>query len=69
MPWNDQVTRQWHLLRTLEASREGVTLQGLAEGLHAEFTRHHRTIRRDLEALESAGFPLLTEKVDGRGVV
>jgi len=69
MPRNDQVTRQWHLLRTLEASREGVTLQGLAEGLPAEFTRHHRTIRRDLEALEAAGFPLLTEKVDGRGVV
>jgi predicted DNA-binding transcriptional regulator YafY len=69
MPRNDQVTRQWHLLRTLEASREGVTLQGLADGLPAEFTRHHRTIRRDLEALEAAGFPLLTEKVDGRGVV
>jgi predicted DNA-binding transcriptional regulator YafY len=69
MPRNDQVTRQWHLLRTLEASREGVTLQGLAEGLPAEFTRHHRTIRRDLEALEAAGFPLLTEKVDSRGVV
>ncbi len=69
MPRNDQVTRQWHLLRTLEASREGVTLQGLAEGLPAEFTRHHRTIRRDLEALEAAGFPLLTDKVEGRGVV
>jgi len=69
MPRNDQVTRQWHLLRTLEVSREGVTLQALADGLPADFTRHHRTIRRDLEALEAAGFPLLTEKVDGRGVV
>jgi predicted DNA-binding transcriptional regulator YafY len=69
MPRNDQVTRQWHLLRTLEASREGVTLQGLADGLPAEFSRHPRTIRRDLEALEAAGFPLLTERVDGRGVV
>jgi predicted DNA-binding transcriptional regulator YafY len=68
MPRNDQVTRQWHLLRTLEASREGVTLQGLADGLPAEFSRHHRTIRRDLEALEAAGFPLLTEKLDGRVV-
>ena len=69
MPRNDQVTRQWHLLRTLEASREGVTLPGLADGLPAEFSRHPRTIRRDLEALEAAGFPLLTERVDGRGVV
>ena len=69
MPRNDQVTRQWHLLRTMEASREGVTLQGLADGLPAEFSRHHRTIRRDLDALEAAGFPLLTDKVEGRGVV
>ena len=35
----------------------------------AEFTRHHRTIRRDLEALEAAGFPLASEKTDGCGVV
>ena len=69
MPRNDQVTRQWHLLRTMEASREGVTLHGLADGLPAEFSRHHRTIRRDLDALEAAGFPLLTDKVEGRGVV
>ena len=66
---NDQVTRQWHLLRTLKASRESKPLQGLADGLPAEFTGHHRTIRRDLEALEAARFPLLTEKVDGRSVV
>ena len=68
MPRNDQVTRQWHLLRTLEASREGVTLQALVDGRPAEFSRHPRTIRRDLEALEAAGFPLLTERVDGRVV-
>jgi hypothetical protein len=43
MPRNDQVTRQWHLLRTLEASREGVTLQGLASAgydeTHADTSR------------------------------
>ena len=58
-----------NLLRTLEGSREGVTLRGLADGLPAEFSRHHCTIRRDLEALEAAGFPLLADKVEGRGVV
>src|SRR5512140_841120 len=69
MPRNDQVTRQWHLMRHLEAASRGATLAELAAALPADFTRHPRTIRRDLEALEAAGFPLLTERVDGRGVV
>jgi len=65
MPRNDQVTRQWHLLRHLEASH-GATLEELAGALPADFSRHQRTIRRDLEALEAAGFPLLTERLEGR---
>lgn len=64
MPRNDQVTRQWLLLQKLESTR-GVTLQELAASLPADFSRHLRTIRRDLEALE-VRFPLLTERVDGR---
>ncbi|MBI1893882.1 MAG: WYL domain-containing protein [Candidatus Rokubacteria bacterium] len=65
MPRNDQVTRQWHLLRQLESSR-GATLQELAEGLPDDYPKHPRTVRRDLEALEAAHFPLLTERVNGQ---
>jgi predicted DNA-binding transcriptional regulator YafY len=43
-------------------------LQELAEVLPADYRKHLRTVRRDLEALEAAGFPLLTERVDGRVV-
>ena len=68
MPRNDQVTRQWHLLRHLEAAAHGATLQALADALPADFPKHLRTVRRDLEALEAAGFPLLTERVEGREV-
>jgi predicted DNA-binding transcriptional regulator YafY len=68
MPRNDQVTRQWHLIRHLEATARGATLQELAASLPAEYRKHLRTIRRDLEALEAAGFPLLTERADGRVV-
>jgi hypothetical protein len=68
MPRNDQVTRQWHLLRHLEAAAHGATLQALADALPADFPKHLRTVRRDLEALEGAGFPLLTERVEGRVV-
>ena len=65
MPRNDQVTRQWHLLRLLESSR-GVTLDEIVSRLPADYPRHARTVRRDLEALEAAGFPLVNERFDGR---
>jgi predicted DNA-binding transcriptional regulator YafY len=65
MPRNDQVTRQWHLLRRLEGSA-GLTLEELGQGLPEDSRRHLRTVRRDLEALESAGFPMVTERVAGQ---
>ena len=65
MPRNDQVTRQWLLLQKLENSR-GATLQELAVSLPEDLARHPRTIRRDLEALEAAHIPLVTERSNGR---
>lgn len=65
MPRNDQVTRQWHLLQRLGAARNGLTLAQLVEAIPAGLTRHPRTVRRDLAALEASHFPLLTERVDG----
>jgi predicted DNA-binding transcriptional regulator YafY len=64
MPRNDQVTRQWWLLRKLEVSR-GATLSELAGSLPPDCTCHLRTVRRDLEALEVC-FPLYTERVEGQ---
>ena len=64
MPRNDQVMRQWHLLRLLESSR-GVTLDEIADRLPADYPRHGRTIRRDLEGLATI-FPILSERIDGR---
>jgi predicted DNA-binding transcriptional regulator YafY len=65
MPRNDQVIRQWHLLRRLESSR-GATLQELFDALPEDFPKNPRTIRRDLEALEAVGFPLTTDRVNGQ---
>ncbi|MCE2486456.1 MAG: transcriptional regulator [Desulfurellaceae bacterium] len=65
MPRNDQVTRQWLLLQKLEHSR-GATLQELAASLPEDLSRHPRTIRRDLEALEAAHIPLIAERGNGR---
>lgn len=65
MARNDQVTRQWLLLRKLENTK-GATLQELADALPEDFSRHPRTIRRDIEALE-ARFPLVSDRI-GRHV-
>jgi predicted DNA-binding transcriptional regulator YafY len=55
------VIRQWNVLQAIAASRHGQTIDQLAE--LAEVST--RTIRRDLEALSVAGFPLYDEVVGG----
>jgi len=65
MPRNAEVIRQWTILREVERTRGvGVTIDQLA-ALCGVTTR---TIRRDLQALEEAGFPLFDDRSheDGR---
>jgi predicted DNA-binding transcriptional regulator YafY len=61
MPRNAEVIRQWSILKELEASRR-VTIDDLAQRTGVTT----RTIRRDLEALQTAGFPLYDETHDGK---
>jgi len=56
------LTRVLAELRELEDARAGLTIDELAE--RGRVTT--RTIRRDLEALEAAGVPLIDEQ-DGQG--
>lgn len=56
------LVRQWILLRTLSARRQGVTVKELA----TEMAVCEKTIRRDLETFQSAGFPLI-EVVERHG--
>ena len=65
MPRNDQITRQWHLLRRLDNSR-GASLQELVAALPDDYPKNSRTVRRDLEALGFAGFPIVTDRINGR---
>lgn len=58
----EQLARQWRLIQRLANSRAGVSLDDLA----AELECVKRTVYRDLDALMLAGFPLLSEKRDGR---
>ena len=54
---NAEVIRQWQILRQIESSRVGVTIHELAK--QAGVTT--RTIRRDLQALQEAGFAIFDE--------
>jgi predicted DNA-binding transcriptional regulator YafY len=65
MPRNDQITRQWHLLRRLEGSN-GLTLEALVQSVPDDYPKNTRTVRRDLEALEAVGFPLVTDRHNGQ---
>ena len=64
MPRNQEVIRQWKMLHALAASRHGTTIPALADELNVTT----RTIRRDLTALQEAGFPLFDERDEDRGV-
>ena len=59
MARNEQLIRQHKLLQLLELSRFGRTLEELRGDLVADLgltKLHERTVRRDLEALQAAGF-------------
>ena len=61
MARSSEVVRQWEILRAIDGARHGIGVAKLA----AEYDVHQRTIRRDLDALCRAGFPLFDEKVNG----
>lgn len=67
MARNEQLIRQHKLLQLLEYSRFGRTLDELRLDLIADLglsTLHERTVRRDLEALQAAGFDIQNESVE-----
>src|SRR5262245_58928320 len=54
---NAEVIRQWQILREIESRRTGVTIHDLAKTVKVST----RTIRRDLQALQEAGFLIYDE--------
>jgi predicted DNA-binding transcriptional regulator YafY len=60
MARGDQLSRQWKIIHILVASSQGKTVAELAATLACT----PRTVYRDLEALQAAGFPLTTEMRD-----
>ena len=71
MARNEQLIRQHKLLQALERSRFGSTLAELRDGLVEDLglsSLHTRTLRRDIEALQTAGIDIVNEEL-ARGKV
>ena len=67
MARNEQLIRQHKLLQVLERSRFGKTLDEIRDDLVEELgltSLHTRSVRRDIEALQAAGFHLESEQLD-----
>ncbi len=64
MARGDQLGRQWKIIQTLISSRKGKSAADLAQNLEC----HPRTLYRDLEALQVAGFPIYTERSEGKNL-
>lgn len=64
MARGDQLGRQWKIIRRLIASKQGKSVRELA----AELDCHPRTVYRDLEALQVAGFPVYNEREDNKSL-
>jgi predicted DNA-binding transcriptional regulator YafY len=64
MARGDQLGRQWKILQMLISARRGKSVSDLAQ----EIDCHTRTVYRDLEALQVAGFPVYTEKEGGKNL-
>ena len=64
MARGDQLGRQWRIIQTLISSKMGKSAAELA----SELDCHPRTVYRDLEALQVAGFPIYTNRVEGKNL-
>lgn len=64
MERHSEIVRQWRLLLALEGKARGLTLAEAQDAVGEGVSE--RTIRRDFDALTQAGFPIETEKRDGK---
>jgi predicted DNA-binding transcriptional regulator YafY len=53
------IARQWKIIKMMESSKRGITVTELAVELEVPL----RTVYRDLDAIQEAGFPVYTERV------
>lgn len=66
MARGEQLGRQWKIIQTLINAHQGKTVNELVNAIGLDC--HPRTVYRDLEALQLAGFPVYSEVKDGKNL-
>lgn len=66
MARGNQMGRQWRIIQTLISSKTGKSVSELIDIL--ELDCHQRTVYRDLDALQNAGFPIYNETVNNKNI-
>ena len=61
MARNSEMTRQWQVLRDIDAARTGITIPKLAAAREV----HQRTIRRDLDVAPERLATMICAELDG----
>ncbi len=64
MSRGDQLGRQWQIIQTLLSSKRGKSAAEISDELECNL----RTVYRDLEALQIAGFPICNEREEGKNL-
>jgi len=64
MARGDQLARQWRIIQLLISYRMGKSAADLADELEYGV----RTVYRDLEAIQGAGFPIYNERLEGKSL-
>lgn len=64
---HEKVIRQWWILLKLDSHARGLTVSELTNGLEDDRKVSRRTIHRDIDALELAGFPINVSTIAEKG--
>jgi predicted DNA-binding transcriptional regulator YafY len=59
-----QLARQWKIIKLMESRKRGISAADISNELEAPV----RTIYRDLESIQEAGFPVFNERIDGQSL-
>ncbi len=65
MARGDKLARQWHIIQAFVSFKYRKSVSELVR----DKNYRPRTVYRDMEPLQAAGFPIFSERTDGKGIL